>query len=469
MVVQATRLPSLNPQQALIGATKVEKILQSFPEVISVATRSGSPAVATDPMGLEQSDILVRLKPRDEWTSTHSQETLISMIAHRLAMEAPDAQYNFSQPIEMRFNEMLEGIKGDVGVKVYGPDLDILLENAHKIADILSQIEGVGDVVKPAIEGIPTWEIKLNDQALSLYGLKASDVLPWVEAVQRGLIGGEIIRHRMRENIVIKIDLKQLGQLKNLPIPLPSGNTLPLGEIAQIEQIWVPTTVDRHQGSRRMVVECNVRGRDIGSFVQEAQSKISALKLPNGYWIEWSGKYEQLQDATKSFAVLMPVVLIMIVMILYIAFHRWKPTILIFLNVPVALFGGLLILWLRDMPLSISAMIGCIALFGVAVMNGIVMLSRTQELHHIHLGFEAAYLSAQERLRPVLTTALVAGLGFVPMAIAQGVGAEVQRPLATVVIGGLVSSTTLTLLILPALYAWIYRKQDTVLTDQDQI
>jgi cobalt-zinc-cadmium resistance protein CzcA len=420
-------------------------------------------------MGLEQSDILVRLKPRDEWTSTHSQETLISMIAHRLAMEAPDAQYNFSQPIEMRFNEMLEGIKGDVGVKVYGPDLDILLENAHKIADILSQIEGVGDVVKPAIEGIPTWEIKLNDQALSLYGLKASDVLPWVEAVQRGLIGGEIIRHRMRENIVIKIDLKQLGQLKNLPIPLPSGNTLPLGEIAQIEQIWVPTTVDRHQGSRRMVVECNVRGRDIGSFVQEAQSKISALKLPNGYWIEWSGKYEQLQDATKSFAVLMPVVLIMIVMILYIAFHRWKPTILIFLNVPVALFGGLLILWLRDMPLSISAMIGCIALFGVAVMNGIVMLSRTQELHHIHLGFEAAYLSAQERLRPVLTTALVAGLGFVPMAIAQGVGAEVQRPLATVVIGGLVSSTTLTLLILPALYAWIYRKQDTVLTDQDQI
>lgn len=458
IVVQTTRLPSISPQEALRGATVIEQALKSIPEVELVASRTGAPAVATDPMGLEQADILVRLAPREQWRPGMTTELLMQEMAKLLKTTSPDAQINFTQPIEMRFNELLEGITGDVGVKIYGPELATLQRLAAEVGQQLESTPGAADLALPALEGIPSYEIELNASSLARYGLTAQEVLPWIEALQRGVIAGEVIREQFRDAVVVLIDPRQRGQLEQLPIALPTGGFAPLGELATVKLAQTPSMINRHQGSRRAVVVVNVRGRDVGTFVQEARAKINKIKLPAGYWIEWGGKYEQLQAAARQMAVLIPIVLLGILGMLYMSFARWRPTLLILLNVPVALSGGLVALWIRGLPLSISAIVGCIALFGIAVMNGIVLLSRTQELHQDMMADQAALLSARERLRPVLTTALVAGLGFVPMMLATGMGAEVQRPLATVVIGGLVSSTSLTLLVLPTLYSLIYRR-----------
>lgn len=463
LVVQTTRLPSISPEAALAGATRIEAALRTLPEVEVVASRTGAPAVATDPMGLEQADILVRLKPREQWREGLTTEQLVAQMNTLLERVSPDAQVNFTQPIEMRFNELLEGITGDVGVKIYGPDLDVLLSLAQKVGAQLDATEGSADLAMPALEGVPSYEVKLDAAKLARYGLTPAELMPLIESLQRGVKAGEVIRDQFRDPVIVLIDPLKRPQLQALPVILPSGESVPLSSLATIELSQTPAAITRHQGSRRVVVVSNVRGRDVGSFVQDAQRRIGALELPPGYWIEWGGKYEQLQAAARQMAILVPLVLLAIIGLVYAAFGRWKPTLLILSNVPVALSGGLVALWLRQLPLSISAVVGCIALFGVAVMNGIVMLSRTQELHgEAGSGgaFDAALLSARERLRPVVTTALVAGLGFVPMALATGVGAEVQRPLATVVIGGLISSTTLTLLVLPTLYALVYRGAD---------
>lgn len=464
LVLQTERLPSISPQQALAEATRIETILSQFPEVQSVASRTGSPALATDPMGIEQADIFIHLNPRKTWTTASTTEGLIEAMAERLHTEAPGAQLSFTQPIEMRFNELLEGITGDVGIKIYGPDLDTLLELAHTIGRELEQIEGTADLSLPAIEGVPGLDVIIDHDRLAAHGLKASDVLNLIRGIQRGSEVGTVQRGLFQDAVVARLDLHDDLPLSDIPLVLPSGRAIPLSEVAHIRAIQTPVTIDRDNGSRRMVVEANVRGRDLGSYVREANQRIAAIDLPDGYYISWSGKHEQLVEAATNVAIILPIILFLIIALLYFAFKSFKAAMLIFLNIPIAISGGVIILFLRDMPISMSAIVGFIALSGIAVMNGIVLLTRTQELHHDPQNpisaARAALQSAQERFRPVLTTAAVAGLGFIPMALATGTGAEVQRPLATVVISGLITSTLLTLVVLPTLYALIFKQDD---------
>ncbi len=462
LVVQTTKLPSISADEALRSSSMVEATLRQFPEVEAVGSRTGSPAVATDPMGMEEADILVRLAPRDTWTTATTTEGLVQAMDDKLSAALPDTQLNFTQPIEMRFNEMLEGIPSDVGIKIYGPDSQKLLELADQIAQKLEQVPGASDVSRPSLEGVPSLELIPTTEAMRTQHIAPEELMRWVELEQRGRAVTEIVRGTFRDPVVLKLSEKTLAiPLEQRVIWNDTAGAVPVGALASVHQKQVPARIDHESGSRRVIVQSNVRGRDLGSFVQEAQKVTDSVDLPPGYWIEWGGKYEQLKAASTQMMILIPTVILIILGLLYMAFGHWKYVVLIALNVPVAISGGLVILWARGMPLSISALIGCVALLGIAVMNGIVMLSRIKELHiREHSAHKAAFSAALERLRPVLTTALVAGLGFVPMALASGVGAEVQRPLATVVIGGLVSCTTLTLFALPVFYGYWFGSDD---------
>ncbi len=456
IVVQTARVPSISAKQALEEASRIERILGEFPEVERVASRSGAPAVATDPMGLEESDILVKLHPSSAWTTGRTQGELVEAMSARLNSEEIGAEITFTQPIEMRFNELLEGITSDVGVKVFGPDLDKLMSISRNIAEELEKIEGAADVSAPTIEGVPGIDARIEGHRLKLLGVSSPDILTLIAGIQRGTEIGSVQRGQFRDPIVLKTAWDVQVPLGDIPL-VSSGQTpsVPLSSVAEIVAVNTPARIERESGSRRFIVETNVRGRDLGGFVEEAQARIASnIKLPNGYWIEWAGKYEQLRAAAQSMAIAVPIVLLLILGLLYLSFRDWRSALMIFLNVPVAASGGIIALWLRGLPISMSAVVGLIALFGIAVMNGIVLLSRTRELH-VKNGDarDSAFKGAVERFRPVLMTALVAGIGFLPMTIQIGIGAEVQRPLATVVIGGLITSTLLTLVVLPTLYA----------------
>lgn len=459
VVIQTSKLPSLGPDEALRSSSKVESILLQFPEVLAVGSRTGSPAVATDPMGMEEADILVKLAPRDSWKTAKNTNDLVQSFSEALTAEMPGTEFNFTQPIEMRFNELLEGIPSDVGVKIYGPDTQVLSQLAEQVAQQLKLVPGSADVQSPAAEGVPSVEYVPIPDALMASGLHPYDVLQLIELEQKGRPVAFIEHQGFQDPIVLKLS----AETRSLPIDQrvivsPTGQVLPLGSLIHANRVETPARIDHEAGSRKSLVQANVRGRDLGVFIKEAQARVDALKLPPGYWIEWGGKYEQLKAATIQMSIVIPLVLIAVILLLILAFRQWQHVVLILLNVPIAISGGIVILWVRQMPLSISAVIGCITLFGIAVMNGIVMLSRMQELHQHVSSQKAASQAALERLRPVLTTALVAGLGFVPMALATGVGAEVQRPLATVVIGGLLSSTILTLFALPVFYTMMFKE-----------
>jgi len=456
IVVQTARLPSLSPEQALRESTRVETILGQFPEVIRVASRTGAPAVATDPMGLEEADILVQLKPKTEWTTASTLNGLMAAMAERLEAEAPGAAFAYTQPIEMRFNELLQGVTSDVGVKIYGDDMDVLLDLAADVAARLARVPGAADVTPPVQEGAPLYDVAIDEERRAFFGMPREAVLATVQTLQRGLPVGKAIRGEYRDDIVLKLDYDL--PLDDLPLVLPNGRAVPLGDIADVGYAESPNVIQREGGSRRVAVLANVRGRDLAGFVQAAQAAVADLEIPPGYWIAWSGKYEQLRQAATRMAIIIPGVLFLIMGVLYTAFQNWRASFLIFLNIPVAASGGFMLLWLRDLPISLSAAVGFIALFGIAVMNGIVMISRVLELNRDTPAAQAASESALERFRPVVMTAAVAGIGFLPMALARGVGAEVQRPLATVVIGGLITCTLLTLLVLPSLYARIFAK-----------
>jgi cobalt-zinc-cadmium resistance protein CzcA len=453
VVVQTARLASLSPDEALRGAAQVEAALGTLPEVERVASRTGAPAVATDPMGLEEADILVKLRPIEEWTSASTPDELTALMSERVRRASPGAQLTFTQPIEMRFNELLEGITSDVGVKIFGPDLGELSRLGGEVAARLERVPGAADVARPAAEGVPGFDLELDPAALARHGARAEDVLEAVAALRRGLTAAEVTRGGWRDPIVVRLARRPDESIAELPVVLPGGHAVPLGELARVRRVWAPATIERESGSRRALVELNVRGRDLGAFVAQAREAVDAVALPPGYWVEWGGKYEQLRASSRRVALIAPGTLLAIVALLLMAFGRARPTALILLNVPVAVSGGALVLAARGMPVSMSAVVGVIALLGVAVMNGVVLLSRAEELAADLLPEQAARQAALERFRPVVTTALVAGLGFVPMALAAGPGAEVQRPLATVVIGGLLTATPLTLLALPALYA----------------
>ena len=384
----------------------------------------------------------------------------------RLESHAPGAAYSFSQPIQMRMQELSEaGVRSDIAVKIYGDDLSVLREKADQIATMLRKIPGAADVRPERVAGLPYLRIKIRREAIARHGLDASDVLDTIEAIG-GKVAGQVVEQNKRFALQVRFEGEQRSTsdaIRNLKVGDSDGHFIPLAQLADIEDVQGPAQISRENAQRRISVEVNVRGRDLAGFVREAQRAVNAkVNLPEGYSLEWGGQFQQLESASRRLAVAVPLALVLIFALLYFAFQSALPAILIFMNIPLAATGGILALVLRGMPFSISAGVGFIALFGIAVLNGIVLLTYVREAHRADEDLDAAVeRGARTRLRPVVMTALVASLGFLPMALSHGAGAEVQRPLATVVIGGLVTSTLLTLLVLPSAYLWVVKRQSS--------
>ncbi|HJQ99335.1 MAG TPA: CusA/CzcA family heavy metal efflux RND transporter [Candidatus Polarisedimenticolaceae bacterium] len=449
VTVQTIRLPSVALSETVAGNGRVERLLRAIPEVETVVSRAGSPELATDVMGVELSDVFVVLKPKSSWRRGLTKAELIEEMERGLEDGAPGVALSFTQPIEMRFNELIAGVRSDVAVKLFGDDLGVLREKGEEIARAVASVRGAADVKLEQTEGLPTIRVRVDRARCARYGIRIADVLDTVEASRAGRVVGTVFEGERRFDLVVRLDdesTRSLEALGSVPVAGPSGTQVPLGQLAEITTETGPAQISREAVKRRIVVEANVRGRDVASFVREARVEIErSVRLPSGYDVRWGGQFEHLEAASARLLLVVPLALLLILAMLYFTFGALTPALLIFLNVPFAATGGVFALALRGLPFSISAAVGFIALFGIAVMNGIVLVERIREDGVVER-------ACGERLRPVLMTALVASLGFVPMALATGVGAEVQRPLATVVIGGLVTSTLLTLFVLPVLY-----------------
>jgi cobalt-zinc-cadmium resistance protein CzcA len=477
VALHAMRIPGTSLTQSIQMQGTLEARLTRLPEVSHVFGKIGTAEVATDPMPPSVADTFVMMKPRSEWPDPRKSKAELVRELEAAAAEIPGNNYEFTQPIQMRFNELISGVRSDVAVKVYGDDLDMLLQIGERVEGALAGIEGAADVKAEQITGLPLLSVTPDRERLARYGLSVSDVQNVVRAALGGERAGELFEGDRRFGILVRLEdalRADPAALARLPVKLPldedqaQRNTeqisagagapefVPLGELAQVEVTVGPNQISRENGKRRAVVTANVRGRDLGSFVADARARIGAsVELPPGYWIEYGGTFEQLESASRRLAIVVPVTLILVMGLLYAAFGSGKDTLIVFSGVPLALTGGVFGLLVRGMPLSISASVGFIALSGIAVLNGVVLMSFIRQLREQGAGLqEAVVTGALTRLRPVLMTALVASLGFVPMALNVGTGSEVQRPLATVVIGGIVSSTLLTLLVLPALY-WL--------------
>lgn len=461
IAMHAMRIPGTGLEQAIQMQKELEERIMEFPQVAKVFAKIGTPEVATDPMPPNVADNFIMLNPRDQWPDpTLTQGDLVEEI-EAAVRELPGNNYEFTQPIQMRFNELISGVRADLGIKVFGDDLDQLLESSNEILEVIEQIDGVADARVEQVTGLPMLSVIPDRVSLSRYGINVADVQHVIQTAIGGQGAGTIYEGDRRFEIMVRLDeslRRDLNRLSELPVPLNDGSYVPLSEVAQLILAPAPNQVSRENGKRRVVVTANVRDRDLGSFVDEAKRKISTdVKLPAGYWLDYGGTFEQLESASQRLSIVVPITLIIIFGLLIMAFSSFKDALIIFTGVPLALTGGVISLWLRGMPFSISAGVGFIALSGVAVLNGLVMLSfikdlweKTGDLYH------SVIKGAMTRLRPVLMTALVASLGFVPMALNTGTGAEVQRPLATVVIGGIISSTILTLFILPILYKLVH-------------
>ncbi len=463
LAYQIVRLPGISLTESVKIGTKCEQILKAkFPEIKTVVTKTGAPELATDPMGPEFSDVIVILKPIDEWTSADSKEELIGKMQEELSA-VPGIGLTFTQPIELRFNELLSGARGDIAVKIFGDDLGVLSEKGNEVSKVMSTIEGAEDISVQQLEGLPQLQIKINRDKIALYGINVDDVNDVISTALAGKEAGVIFEGDRKFDIMLryqdefKSDINAVG---NILIAAPTGIKIPLSQLADIDLKEGPAEITRDNSKRRIVIQSNVRGRDIGSFVKELKSKTgNEIKMPPGYIIEYGGQFKNLESASARLLIAVPAALLFIFALLFIAFNSVKQGLLVFSGIPFAIVGGTLSLLVRGMPFSISAGVGFIALFGVAVLNGIVMIAyfnrlEEQGITNIH---ERIISGTSARLRPILMTALVASLGFIPMAISHGAGAEVQRPLATVVIGGLVSSTLLTLIVLPVLYGIFYK------------
>lgn len=482
VALAAIRIPGTSLTQSLEMQMALEKRIRRIPEVKDVFARTGTAEVATDPMPPSISDGYVMLKPRDEWPDPKKPKSNVVDAIQRAADEIPGSKYEISQPIQLRFNELISGIRSDIGIKIFGDDLDTLLRLAQQVQSVIQPIKGAADVKSEQVSGLPVLTVKIDRPALSRYGISVSDVQGLVEIAVGGKDVGKVFEGDRRFDIVVRLPESLRGDIeaiRALPIPLPpldaeqgptraawSGSSaapmryVPLSSIAQVDVAPGPNQISRENGKRRIVVTANVRDRDLGSFVDEAQRMIAEkVKLPAGYWIGWGGQFEQLVSATRRLSIVVPVALLLVFLLLFMSLGSGADALLVFSGVPLALTGGIAALLLRGIPLSISAGVGFIALSGVAVLNGLVIIAFIERLRTEGRPLrEAVREGALTRLRPVLMTALVASLGFVPMAIATGAGAEVQRPLATVVIGGIISSTILTLLVLPALYV-LFRRE----------
>jgi len=473
LAVQVQQLPSVSLNQSISTVTEVEKVLMEFPEVRTVISKTGRAEVATDPMSIDFSDLYVGLKPKDEWQTTINKTELVKIMSEALEKRVPNALVSFSQPIELRVAELISGVRSDVAIKLFGDDLGVLKENADEIVRVVQTIPGAEDVKAEATSGLPQLQIKPDRAAIARYGLNITDVNDLVETIVSGKETGQVFEGERRFELVVRLEEdagKSIEAIRNLLLTAPNGSRVPLSEIAEIKLVEGAAQITREDTRRRIGVELNVRGRDIASFVAEAQEKIERqVSLPPGYYLTWGGTFENLQRASTRLLIVVPIALFLILVLLFTTFNSIKQALLIYTGIPFAIVGGVFALLLRGMPFSISAGVGFIALFGVAVLNGVVMVSYINYLRKEgRTVLEAVKEGAETRLRPVLMTALVASLGFIPMALATSAGAEVQRPLATVVIGGLVTSTLLTLLILPTLYAWIETDPVGMFADEEE-
>ncbi|WP_323844178.1 CusA/CzcA family heavy metal efflux RND transporter [Microbulbifer magnicolonia] len=468
IALHALRIPGTGLEQAVQMQELLEARLREFPQVDKVYARIGTPDIATDPMPPNLADNFVMLKPRAAWPDPNlTKDQLIEQL-QAAAAQVPGNNYEFTQPIQMRFNELISGVRADLGIKIFGDDLDQLAASAGEILAVLNAIEGVADARMEQVEGLPVMSVVPNRIALARYGLDVQILQNLVATAIGGQSAGLIYEGDRRFELVVRLpeairrDYQRLG---DLPVPLPTGSPLgtfvPLSEVASLELAPAPNQISRENGKRRVVVTANVRERDLGSFVEEARARIAAqVQLPPGYWLDYGGTFEQLESASQRLSLVVPLTLAVIFGLLLMAFNSLRDALIIFTGVPLALTGGVLSLWLRGMPLSISAGVGFIALSGVAVLNGLVMLSFIRQLRQEGGELLASIVDgAMTRLRPVLMTALVASLGFVPMVLNTGTGAEVQRPLATVAIGGIISSTLLTLFVLPLLYRIVHGRE----------
>lgn len=471
ILLQPIRIPGTSLSQSLSMQREIEHTVMQFPQVERIFSKLGTAEIASDPMPPNMADNYIMLKPKSEWPDPRlSKNELIARI--KLAVEAvPGNNYEITQPIQMRFNELISGVRSDVGVKIFGDDMETLNRTAEKIAATLSKVSGGEDVKVEQTTGLPILTVNIDREKIARLGINIAEVQDAISIAINGKQAGAIFEGDRRFDIVVRLpeNLRvDLTALKQIPIRLPASSDnakpvyLQLGEVATLDLAPGPNQFSRENGKRRVVVTANVRDRDIGSYVAEAQQRIEQeVKIPSGYWLTWGGTFEQLQSATARLELVIPLALLLVSMLLYAMFGNFRDGLIVFTGIPFALTGGVLALWLRDIPLSISAGIGFIALSGVAVLNGLVLISFIKALREEGKPLlEAIQLGALTRLRPILMTALVASFGFIPMAIATGTGAEVQRPLATVVIGGILSSTLLTLLVLPLLYQLFYKDKN---------
>ena len=461
--------------QMVESCTKAEKLLKKeYPEIKQVVSRIGSAEIPTDPMPVERADIMIALKPKAEWTSAKTTPELMEKMEETLSA-IPGLEAEISQPIQMRNNELLTGIKQDVAIKIFGDDLDVLTQQAGKVEKMIEDVPGVSGIFVEEVAGLPQIQVKYNHEKMAAYGVSVDDISEILETTFAGAVAGSLYEGDKKFDIVLRMDPSQrnVESLEQLSIPLKDGTNIPLSQVADIDYSPAPAQVSHEDGARRIYVGFNVKGRDVQSTVEDIQEILDKkLKLPDGYYYNYGGEFENLQSATNRLMVVIPIALVIILLLLYATVKNVRESLFVFSAIPLAAIGGVWALWLRGMPFSISAGVGFIALFGVAVLNGIVLIGQMNQMQReektadklsasigvTELIHHRIIESCMVRLRPVLMTALVASMGFLPMALSQGDGAEVQRPLATVVIGGLITSTLLTLLVLPAIYKTFTRK-----------
>jgi cobalt-zinc-cadmium resistance protein CzcA len=464
IAMQALRIPGTSLTQSVEMQRQVElTLMRQFPEIERVFARTGTAEIASDPMPPNISDGYIMLKPEAQWPKPKKSHAQLLAAIQAAVAQLPGNAYEFSQPIQLRFNELISGVRSDVAVKLFGDDDAVLNATAVRIAAMLGKVDGAQEVKVEQTSGLPVLTVDIDRAKTARYGLNVSDVQEVVATAIGGKDAGTMFEGDRRFDIVVRLPdalRSDLEAVKRLPLPLPGGrNFIPLGEVATFTIAPGPNQISRENGKRRVVISANVRGRDVGSFVAEAEQRLQEVKIPAGYWTTWGGQFEQLQSASQRLRIVVPAALGLVMLLLFAMFGNLKDGVLVFSGIPFALTGGLAALAMRGIPLSISAAVGFIALSGVAVLNGLVLVSAIRKLREEGRSVEEAVREgALARLRPVLMTALVASLGFVPMAIATGTGAEVQRPLATVVIGGILSSTALTLLVLPLLYRFVYSR-----------
>lgn len=465
ILIELRRLPSISLTESIHTSQMLEAELKSIPEVISVVTKTGRPEIATDPMSIYQSDVYIKMLPREEWKTAKTKDEMIAKMTE-VMNRIPGIGGGFSQPIEMRFNELIAGVRSDVGVKIFGEDLDTLARIANDVAELMQGIKGSADIRVQQTEGLPQLRIVVDRNKISRYGINVADVNILIETALAGTNVGKIYEGEKQFDLVVKLNQQSsnnIESIQNLLVPTTNnGNLIRLGDVADFVMIEGPAEISHSAGRRMIVTESNVRERDLQSYVEELQTKIDKqIYLPVGYQIKYGGEFENLERATERLYIVVPIALGLIFILLFVSVNSIRQALIIFTGIPFAVVGGVVALWIRDIPFSISAGVGFIALFGVAVLNGVVMLTYYNTLIKDGMNIRDAVIKGSEiRLRPVITTALVASLGFIPMAISTSPGAEVQRPLATVVIGGLITSTLLTLVVLPTIFEWLEKSKE---------